>query len=93
MLKRLQEKWKVSFVQLILIICTFALGGSATGIIARKCMQFIAIEQRVLWLIVYILLVTLLWPFMVLLISIPFGQFTFFRKYIQKIFRRFRMIK
>jgi len=27
----LQEKWKVSGFRLVLILCTFAIGGSATG--------------------------------------------------------------
>jgi hypothetical protein len=31
------------------------------------------------------LLVTALWPLMVLAISIPFGQFRFFRSYIKKL--------
>lgn len=85
MFERLQKKWKVNGLQLALIICTFAIGGSLTGYAARKLMPFFGIGPNWLWIILYILLVTLLWPLAVLLVSIPFGQFPFFRKYIRKI--------
>lgn len=85
MFERLQKKWKVNSLQLALILCTFAIGGSATGFIGKKIMNALAINQDWLWTIVYILLITLIWPLAVIIISIPFGQFTFFKKYIRKI--------
>jgi formyltetrahydrofolate-dependent phosphoribosylglycinamide formyltransferase len=88
MLERLQKKWKVNGLQLVLILCTFAIGGSLTGYIGRKLMNFFAIESGVAWVIVYIVLITLLWPMAVLLVSIPFGQYRFFTTYLKKIGRR-----
>lgn len=88
MFERLQKKWKVKGWQLALIIATFAIGGSATGYIARKLMPVFAIGPTWLWILVYILLVTLLWPLAVLIVSIPLGQFSFFIKYIRKIGKR-----
>jgi hypothetical protein len=85
MFEGLQKKWKVGGLQLFLILCTFAIGGSATGFVAKKVMNAIAIRQDWLWAIIYILLVTLIWPMMVLLVSIPFGQFRFFSGYIKKL--------
>ncbi len=85
MLERLQQKWKVSGGQLALIICTFAIGGSLTGFAGKKIMNQLSIGQDWLWAIVYILLITILWPLAVLIVSIPFGQFPFFRRYIRKI--------
>ncbi len=85
MLERLQKKWKVNGVQLILIIATFAIGGSLTGFAGKKIMNILSVSQDWLWAILYIIIVTLLWPLAVLLVSIPFGQFSFFKKYIQKI--------
>lgn len=93
MFSNLREKWKVSGVQLVLILCTFAFGGSATGWVAKKIMNGLVVEQDWLWAILYILLVTLLWPLMVLLISIPFGQFRFFRNYIRKLGAKLRFLK
>jgi formyltetrahydrofolate-dependent phosphoribosylglycinamide formyltransferase len=85
MFEQLQKKWKVNSLQLFLILCTFAIGGSATGFIGKKIMNVLAINQDWLWTLVYILLITLIWPVAVIIISIPFGQFSFFRKYIRKI--------
>lgn len=85
MFKRLQQKWKVNGLQLALIICTFAIGGSMTGYVGKKIMNALSVSQDWLWAIIYILLVTILWPLAVLLVSIPFGQFPFFIKYIRKI--------
>lgn len=88
MFDRLQQKWKVNGLQLALILCTFAIGGSLTGYAGRRLMPLLGIEQDWLWVIVYIILVTLLWPLAVLLVSIPFGQFRFFVKYLKKIGKR-----
>lgn len=88
MLNRLQKKWKVNAAQFILIICTFAIGGSITGYAGRKLMNLFEIEKGWLWVLIYLLVICLFWPLAVLLISIPFGQFNFFRKYIGKIGRR-----
>ncbi|TMI65159.1 MAG: hypothetical protein E6H07_04355 [Bacteroidetes bacterium] len=85
MFDRLQKKWKVGGLQLILILCTFAIGGSATGFLGKKIMNLLDIGQDWIWGIVYILLISIIWPLAVLIISIPLGQFRFFLKYIRKI--------
>ncbi|MBL7749229.1 MAG: hypothetical protein JNM19_17455, partial [Chitinophagaceae bacterium] len=88
MFEKLQKKWKVNGLQLALILCTFAIGGSLTGYSGRKLMPLFGIGPNWLWVIVYIILITLIWPAAVLLISIPFGQFRFFTSYLKKIGRR-----
>jgi hypothetical protein len=85
MFDKLKQKWKVGGLQLMLILATFAVGGSLTGFAGKKIMNVMAIQQDWLWGIIYILLITILWPLMVLLVSIPFGQFSFFLNYIRKI--------
>jgi formyltetrahydrofolate-dependent phosphoribosylglycinamide formyltransferase len=92
MFQRLQKKWRVNGLQLVLILCTFAIGGSLTGFAGRKLMNFIAVENGWLWVIVYIVLITLLWPVSILLVSIFFGQFLFFTKYLEKIGRRMGLV-
>ena len=89
MFTKLKQHWKVNGLDLILIIITFAVGGSLCGIAGRKIMTLLNIEKGALWILLYILLVTLLWPMAVLLVSIPLGQFVFFKKYIGKIVGRF----
>ena len=86
--KAITKKWKVNALQLILIICTFAIGGSLTGYAGRKLMNILQIEQGWLWVLIFIFLVTLLWPLAVILVSIPMGQYPFFIKYIRKVGRR-----
>ena len=85
MLRRLQQKWNVGPGRLFLILVTFALGGSLTGYAGKKIMRLTDIGDAALYVVCYILLVTLLWPFMVLLVSLPLGQFFFFKNYIGKL--------
>ncbi len=59
------------------------------GIIGKKIMGLTGIDKGLLWLVVYIIILTIIWPLCVLIISIPFGQFRFFKKYIGKIISRF----
>lgn len=88
MFERLQQKWKVNGLQLLLILCTFAIGGSLTGYLGKKLMNLFSIQQGVLWVAVYIIIVTLIWPLAVLVISLPFGQYRFFINYLRKMGRR-----
>ena len=93
MFDKLKQKWKVSGLQLGLILCTFAIGGSLTGFVGKKIMNFLAIEQDWIWAIVYFLLITLIWPVAVLLVSMPFGQYRFFKIYIRKIGVKMGVVK
>lgn len=88
MLNKLKDRWKVNSVNLFLVILTFALGGSLCGYLGRKMLAAIEMDKGALWVITYIVLITLLWPICVLAISIPFGQFAFFKKYLSKIWAR-----
>lgn len=93
MLKRLQQKWKVNAGRLVIILIVFALGGSATGYAGKAVMSFLGIRSPWAYVPIYIIVVTIIWPLMVLLISIPFGQFSFFRSYIIKLGSRFKRKK
>ena len=85
MFEKLRQKWKVNGIQLVLILCTFAFGGSLTGFVAKKIMNLLSVQADWLWAIIYILLVTIIWPVMVVIVSIPFGQFKFFTGYTYKL--------
>lgn len=90
MLDKLKHRWGVNGINLLLIITTFALGGSLCGYAGRKILLFTGLDKGALWIILYILLITILWPFCVLLISIPLGQFKFFSGYISRIWAKIR---
>ncbi|MES2881164.1 MAG: phosphoribosylglycinamide formyltransferase [Bacteroidota bacterium] len=93
MLKSLQAKWKVSPARLVLILATFALGGSGTGWIGKKVMAWLSIDSPFLFVPVYVIIVTIIWPFAVLLVSIPLGQFSFFKMYIGKLANKLTLNK
>ncbi len=84
----LKNKWKVGTLQLVLIITTFALGGTLCARGGRYILSLFPLEKGILWFVLYLLLITILWPMCVLLISIPLGQFSFFKNYLQRIWKR-----
>ena len=85
MFEKLKDKWKVSGASLILILVIFAVGGSLTGYLAKKIMSLLAVEKGAIWILLYIILLTVIWPIAVIIVSIPFGQSRFFRDYIKRI--------
>ena len=93
MFEKLRKKWNVNVLQLVLILCTFAIGGSLTGYVAKKIMNLLSIDADWLWVIIYLILVTIIWPMMVLLVSIPFGQFRFFSNYTRKLGEKIGLLK
>ncbi len=93
MFERLQKKWKVSGLQLLLILCTFAIGGSLCGYCTRLLIEPFHIENKLLYGTLYFVFLTLLWPLCVLMVSIPFGQLSFFRDYLRKIASRLALNK
>ncbi len=88
MFDKLKNKWKVNSIGLFLIICTFALGGSLCGYAGRKILSLLPLEKGALWFVIYVLLITILWPLAVIIVSIPLGQFPFFKNYLQRVLRR-----
>ncbi|HMC99578.1 MAG TPA: phosphoribosylglycinamide formyltransferase [Ferruginibacter sp.] len=90
MFERLKHHWRVSGLSLALILLTFALGGSLCGYAGRRVLLLLHVEKGALWVVLYIILICLLWPLCVLLISIPFGQFKFFKRYIIRIWDKMR---
>ena len=88
MFKKLKDHWHVNNLNLVLIIATFAFGGSLCGYTGRRILLLTDLEKGPVWIILYIILITLLWPICVLLISIPLGKFAFFKKYIIKVWRK-----
>ena len=88
MFKKIREKWNVSGSKFWLIITTFALGGSSCARLSKIILSHIDISGDFLGLLLYILLVFLLWPVCVIIISVPLGQFSFFKNYLKRVFSR-----
>ncbi len=87
---KLRERWGVSAGRLVLILCTFAIGGSLCGRVAGLILDQFGIGSWWIYAVLYLLLVTLLWPVSVMLVSIPLGQFVFFKTYLARVWRRIR---
>ena len=88
MFKKLKQRWGVNSLGLFLIISTFALGGTACSRIGKLLIGFWSDQHNVLWWIIYIVLITILWPICVIIISIPLGQFSFFKNYLSRVFKK-----
>lgn len=88
MFRRLKEKWGLNWPRFILVFTTFALGGSLCGYTGKRLMGLSSIEKGVFYYLIYVLLLTIIWPACVLVVSIPMGQFPFFRNYLAKMWRR-----
>jgi hypothetical protein len=93
MFGKLKDKWNVNWFQFVLIFTTFALGGSLCAKAGNWLLSYFLTESSVFYWIIYIPLISLLWPICVLLVSIPFGQFRFFINYLKNIGKKLGFIK
>lgn len=84
-IKKLQEKWGLAPVQFWLVILTFALGGSLSGKLCSFLLKMAFSEKNWAYWLVYPLLLTILWPFSVLFVSLLTGQFRFFKGYLGRV--------
>ena len=73
-------------MRLLLIITTFAIGGSLYGYSGRKLIALTNIEKGFIWVLVYVFTISILWPIAVILVSIPLGQFSFFKRYLRNMY-------
>ena len=87
-INKLQQKWGVGPVQFWLIMTTFALGGSLSGYLNKKILNLVFLEKNAAYWLIYPLLLTILWPFSVILVSFVTGQFAFFKGYLGRMWGR-----
>jgi hypothetical protein len=90
MFERLQQKWKVNGIQLFLILCVFALTGTATAFITRQITVWLQLPASSAWYwIVKLAVLVFGYQLLILIVALPFGQFRFFWNYEKKILRWF----
>jgi folate-dependent phosphoribosylglycinamide formyltransferase PurN len=87
-INNLQQKWGVGPVQFWLIMTTFALGGSLSGYLNKQILNLVFLEKNAAYWLIYPLLLTILWPFSVILVSFLTGQFSFFKGYLGRMWGR-----
>jgi formyltetrahydrofolate-dependent phosphoribosylglycinamide formyltransferase len=84
-IQKLREKWGLAPVQFWLVILTFALGGSLSGRLCSFLLKMAFSEKNWAFWLVYPLVLTILWPFSVLFVSLLTGQFRFFKGYLGRV--------
>ena len=83
-IQKLREKWGLAPVQFWLVILTFALGGSLSGRLCSFLLKMAFSEKNWAYWLVYPIVLTILWPFSVLFVSLLTGQFHFFKGYLSR---------
>ncbi len=87
---RLKKKWNVSATQLVLILCVFAITGTTTAYITRMITTWMDLQSNeVLYWIMKLVILIFGYQVLILLFSIPFGQFSFFWNYEKKVLKWF----
>ncbi len=84
-INKLREKWGLAPVQFWLVILTFALGGSLSGRLCSFLLKLAFSEKNWAYWLVYPIVLTILWPFSVLFVSLLTGQFRFFKGYLGRV--------
>jgi formyltetrahydrofolate-dependent phosphoribosylglycinamide formyltransferase len=93
MFQRLKRKWNVNGTQLFFILCVFAITGTTTAWLTRQVTFWLQLDASSFWYWTLKIAILLFgYQILILLFSIPFGQFNFFWKYEKKILQRMRLI-
>jgi hypothetical protein len=88
--ERLKKKWNVTGTQLVLILCVFAITGTTTAYITRMITTWMHLQSHeILYWVMKIVILVFGYQVLILLFSIPFGQFAFFWNYEKKLLRWF----
>jgi hypothetical protein len=67
MFEKLQQKWKVSSLDLFLILCTFAVTGTSTAYVSRMITGWVGFDGQTFWL----------WKFLLRVFILVFGFMIF----------------
>jgi len=88
-LRKMQFKWKVSPRDTILILTVFAITGTTTAWLSRFITRYLVpTGEGFLFWTVKLTIILLGYQLLLLVISVPFGQFPFFRRYLTRLFSR-----
>lgn len=94
MFTKLQQKWKVTKTDLVLILCTFAVTGTLTAWLSRQITSWLAVDKYSIgWWSLKIGVLLFGYQIIILLVGFCFGQFQFFWNYEKKILRRMGILK
>jgi formyltetrahydrofolate-dependent phosphoribosylglycinamide formyltransferase len=90
----LKQKWKVNGTQLLLILCVFAITGTTTAWLTRQITYWLNLQSTDVWYwILKIIMLVFGYQMIIIIVSLPFGQFNFFWKFEKKILRSMKILK
>lgn len=92
MMRKLKERWQIkSNFQLAVIFVVFAINGSLSAKIGQLLINLFGLNKENLNLIIYylifIIFVTLIYPFLLIANGFIFGQFEFFFRFSRKMLK------
>lgn len=94
MLKKLRQHWKVNNADLFIILCTFAIAGTATAFISKKITYWLNVPHYSFgWWALKIAVLLIGYQVIILTTGWVFGKFSFFWDYEKKILRRLGLLK
>jgi manganese efflux pump family protein len=85
-MKKIKERWGItSNFQLVIIFIVFAINGTLSSKVASSILDFFGFKiESQNWFFYYFILmisITIIYPFLIMLIGFLFGQFDFFFKF------------
>lgn len=92
----LQNRWKVSKTDLVLILCVFAITGTTTAFLSKSLPGWLGFTEETHWAPKLLLrLAVLLFGYQAILLCVAFlfGQFSFFWRFEKKMLQRLKLMK
>ncbi|QSE97562.1 DUF6787 family protein [Fulvivirga lutea] len=89
-IKKLEDKWQVSRVQVFIILIVFACTGFTVMFLKKPVVSFFVEdgEQNILFTILYYLLILPIYNVILLIYGFIFGQFKFFWEFEKRMFSK-----
>ncbi len=91
-MKKLKERWQIkSNFQLAVIFVVFAINGSLSAKIGQLLMNLFGLNKEnlnlIFYYLIFIIIVTLIYPFLLIANGFIFGQFVFFFLFSRKMLK------
>ena len=91
-MKKFKERWQIkSNYQLVIIFIVFAINGSLSAKIVFFLMKVVGLNKQnlnlIFYYLIFIIIVTLIYPFLLIANGFIFGQFEFFFRFSRRILK------
>ncbi len=91
-MKKFKERWQIkSNYQLVIIFIVFAINGSLSAKIVFFLMKVVGLNKQnlnlIFYYLIFIIIVTLIYPFLLIANGFIFGQFEFFFRFSRKMLK------